>query len=1024
MVSLMNSRFFKKRLIAAILAAIFVLPLLIVQTTAAGEAEISVIAWNEPAIPCNAGQNIDLTMIHLGVSATETINASNIKWKNGDSEITSFTPPQAGVYPLTATYGTKSKNVYVVAKNTNDTDYVLYTNDFDSQDSISDWQALIANDANIKVKDSKLVIDAITTDSRRILLPAWLGEFGNYKITASVSSSDEKDTGRWNSIMYRIQNNNYPYYHMCVRKNTSTSNGIEYAIRTPANAWNVVTTGSYSSNQVTGTYYTYTVKVKNNVILYSFNNKNVVFNDDKKDYQVGRLGLQANYSVMYVDKITVALQLDTPDYDVSPTLIETTATVNNIQNAFANVAEITNAASFTTLNNSHSAVIYTDGVKITAPDGTAIDDLSKVYDLIGKNVIPVFYCKTKEAVNGVIDLLISKSANDAAVMSNDPTIVKYARTRTNYKLLRGIIDFRDKYTKELSMAEIAAIRKTVNANLAKTAVINSSCLSRLAVDELCELLLTVWAYDDCATPEEAAESLVLGTHGILSPNPNKVFEAYSLFEADTLTRTPLIIGHRGNPSLSPENSISSYALAFENGADIVETDVYLSKDNEVVVMHDGSIDRTTTGTGNIESMTLEEIKQYYLWGDNDAYRNKYPEEKIPTLRELLELGKGKDLKVFIEIKSSKDIICKYIADLLREYDMVNQVCVISFSLVQCKNMQIYAPEVSCGYLTSAVTQASSQRLANSALFTMMPSLLDYNTTLNPSNGNITDRLAEVAVIRGVTIWPWTYATGSATQFTNAFIWGYGGLTTNDSQYTKNTVKYISANVKEVNLLNGKAFDYNVSSVTYGRVNADVTSKAKVKVLSGDSVTVENGKITAVKAGQTNLVFYYTTKTPNNTSYTLYTEAVTVNVLGADEFGIITPLSSSRLTDNGSVITGIGFKTTPSQLVKEFRNTELKITKNGAQLSDTAFVGTGCLLESYADGVLKESRKLVVRADMSGNGTIEKDDYIMLRLMILGIGAFIEEQKYAADADGNNAITVTDYIAIRLHLLGIVEMNPN
>ena len=192
------------------------------------------------------------------------------------------------------------------------------------------------------------------------------------------------------------------------------------------------------------------------------------------------------------------------------------------------------------------------------------------------------------------------------------------------------------------------------------------------------------------------------------------------------------------------------------------------------------------------------------------------------------------------------------------------------------------------------------------------------------------------------------------------------------------------------------------------------------MLSGDSVTVENGKITAVKAGQTNLVFYYTTKTPNNTSYTLYTEAVTVNVLGADEFGIITPLSSSRLTDNGSVITGIGFKTTPSQLVKEFRNTELKITKNGAQLS-TAFVGTGCLLESCADECLGIP-KLVVRADMSGNGTIEKRLYYAKHDS--QHGAFIEEQKYAADADGNNAITVTDYIAIRLHLLGIVEMNPN
>lgn len=1018
----MQFKLFKKRIFACVLAVALVFPLFSFMPKAEeGTVKITTIAWNEPAIPATAGTAVDLTKFNVGISATQTLNASSVTWKNGDATITSFTPAEAGVYPLKAEGDGKAKTIYVVAKNPSDTEYVLYHNDFDDPDSISDWYPLVKNDPKIYVKESKLIIDSKGIDTRRILLPEWLGEFGNYKITALVSSSDETNTARWNSIMYRIQNNNFPYYQMAVRKDTSASNGIEFAIRTPSDAWLVPTTGSYKPAQVTGTYYTYTVKVKNNVIMHSFNNSDVVYNDDVKDYQVGRIGLHANQSIMYVDKITVSLQLDTPEFNVEPTLIETSAEVINIQNAFTNIAEITSGASFNSLDNAHTAIVYTDGTKITTPNGTAIDDLSKVFDLLGNKVIPAFYCKTKAAVDGVLELYKGKTIIDAAIISSDASIVKYARTKkTN---IRGIIDFRGKYTGELTMSEISQIRYTVNANQAKTALIDASCLSRLTVDELCELLLTVWAYGDCATPEAAAAAIVLGTHGVVSPNPNNVYVAYSFFENNTLTRTPLIIGHRGNPSLTPENSMSSYKLAFENGADIVETDVYLSADNEVVIMHDGTIDRTTNGTGNIESMTLEQLKQYYCWGDNDTYKNKYPDEKIPTLRELLEYAKGKDLKVFIEIKSSKPIICKYIADLVNEYDMVDQVCVISFSLAQCKEMQRYAPAISCGFLTSITTQAGTQRMANAALNYHLPNLLSNNTTLNPSYGNTSKKLAEVAIARGVTIWPWTYTTSTAAIFTNAFMWGYGGLTTNDAQYTKNTIKNITTNLEDTILLSGKTLDYTVSSTTYGRTTADITDKAGVKILSGDSVTLNKGKLTAVKAGQTKVMFYYTTKTPNNTSYTLYTEVVTIDVLASEEYGRISLKSGSKFIDNGTLVSRVGFNTTAGDVVKQFMNTELKIVKDSKALTDTDIVGTGCVVQSLVNGQVKQSREIVVKSDLNGNGNVDMMDYIALRLMILGKGTYTPSQNAAADVDSNGAVTVTDYITIRMHLLGLLEIEP-
>ncbi|MDD4124386.1 MAG: glycerophosphodiester phosphodiesterase family protein [Eubacteriales bacterium] len=1011
----------KKRILAVLCAIIVIFPLFVIAPQAADNVEkIVTIAWNEPAIPVNAGQAVDLTKYNLGVSATETINASSLTWKNGTTAITSFTPSSAGVYTLTAVYGTTSKSVYVVAKNTADKDYVLYTNDFTGANPLSDWKKQIENDALIKVENSKLVIDARNYEMLRILLPEWLGEFGNYCITASVSSSDEKDTGRWNSIMYRVQNNNYPFYHMCVRKNTAASNGIEFALRNSNNLWNVINTGSYTTAQTTGTYYNYKVQVKDDVIMESFNEKDVIYNEDKKEYYVGRIGLQANYSIMYVDRVTVSLQLEKPDFDISQTLIETTATVENISNSFTNVVEITSAGAFNNLDNAVSAIIHTDGTSVTTPEGTVLDSLDNIYNLIGTNIIPVFYCKTKTAVDGVCALLADKTVVDAAVISDDATIVKYARTKKN--TLRGIIDFRGKYSHELTADEISAVRLAVNGSLAKTALLDISCLSQSVTSELRELLLSVWAYDECATPEDAAAAIVLGAHGVVSPNPDNVKSAYSFFEGNTVTSTSLIIGHRGNPTNAPENSMSSYICAFENGADIVETDVYLTTDNEVVIMHDGTIDRTTDGSGNVESMTLAQLKTYHLWGDNDAYKTKLPDERIPTLRELFEYAKGKDLKVFVEIKSSKAIICKYIADLINEYEITDQVCVICFSITQCAEMQKYAPAVSCGYLISGTAQASTQRMANAALYAYLPSILANNTTLNPGYGSITKKLCDVANDRGVTIWPWTYTTGSATAFANAFIWGYGGLTTNDAQYTKNTVKYISTDLNDIYLMPDDTYDYTVSSATYGRVSADITNDASVKILSGDAVTVENGKITAVKAGTAKLMFYYGTKLPTNTAYTLYTKVITINVLSADEFGEIALLDNDRFTTDGSLISGAAIGTKAGEFLKHFKNTELKITRNGTQLADGDVIGTGCVVESYAGGVLKQSQTIVVKADLNGNGAIDTIDYISLRLMILGIGDYSEAQKAAADVNGNGTRNVTDYIMIRLHILGITAID--
>ena len=100
---------------------------------------------------------------------------------------------------------------------------------------------------------------------------------------------------------------------------------------------------------------------------------------------------------------------------------------------------------------------------------------------------------------------------------------------------------------------------------------------------------------------------------------------------------PLLMAHRGAPVHAPENTFASFQLAIDSGADILETDLWFSKDGVIVCHHDDTLDRVTDGSGAIPEMTLKEIKTVHVkrsyCGQFDEA--KYPDEQIPTLQELL-----------------------------------------------------------------------------------------------------------------------------------------------------------------------------------------------------------------------------------------------------------------------------------------------------------------------------------------------------------------------------------------------------
>lgn len=109
----------------------------------------------------------------------------------------------------------------------------------------------------------------------------------------------------------------------------------------------------------------------------------------------------------------------------------------------------------------------------------------------------------------------------------------------------------------------------------------------------------------------------------------------------------LVAAHRASHDIYPENSIMAIKQSIRDGIDIVEIDVRVTRDNQLILMHDHTLDRTTTGSGEVEQLEWEYIKGLQLTHSGEPTRHK-----VPTFEEALRFGKGKIL-FDLDLKTEK-----------------------------------------------------------------------------------------------------------------------------------------------------------------------------------------------------------------------------------------------------------------------------------------------------------------------------------------------------------------------------------
>ena len=140
----------------------------------------------------------------------------------------------------------------------------------------------------------------------------------------------------------------------------------------------------------------------------------------------------------------------------------------------------------------------------------------------------------------------------------------------------------------------------------------------------------------------------------------------------------MIVGHRGIRNLYPENTMVSFRAALDLRLDLIEFDVHFTKDHQLVVCHDGTIDRTTNGTGKIRDMTLQELQTYDA---GIVMGEQFAGAYIPTLAEVLELMANADYEVLlnVEIKDYDHAVVDATIAMLKQYGLDQRTVIACFN---------------------------------------------------------------------------------------------------------------------------------------------------------------------------------------------------------------------------------------------------------------------------------------------------------------------------------------------------------
>lgn len=243
---------------------------------------------------------------------------------------------------------------------------------------------------------------------------------------------------------------------------------------------------------------------------------------------------------------------------------------------------------------------------------------------------------------------------------------------------------------------------------------------------------------------------------------------------------PLVFAHQGGERLHPSNTLAGFRHAAALGADVLDTDVHLTKDGVLVLMHDTTVNRTTNGTGAVRDLTLAGIKQldagYRFTRDRGkTYPFRGDGMTVPTLEELFR--EFPDRRFGVEIKATSAEAGRKLADLIRRHRLEERVLVSSFHQPPMDALRAACPQVA----TSATADEVRTFLVLSWLRLVDAYTPRYHALQVPERrGSIqilTPRFLAHARRRNLPVVPWTI--NGAANLRRVIAMGVAGINTDE-----------------------------------------------------------------------------------------------------------------------------------------------------------------------------------------------------------------------------------------------------
>lgn len=683
------------------------------------------------------------------------------------------------------------------------------------------------------VQDGQLtLVSPSSSKPARVSIPLNINK-GDYIFEADLTFQSAVEDTRWASLMYRIQHENYPYYQFAMRRGTTALNGLEFAIRNANNQWEVPDTNFYHEPFAFGKTYRIKIIASGNRVQQFVNDELVINTDLASQWSQGNIGFQVNGATAHFDNVRLTLdppQLPYLDED-APFLAKEPQT--GIVNAPITIAD---AKFLDDVQHLEGSGVTSVLLSVEQENGTlkvTKHTLAEMLDAIQNKAIPVLQIEDPEMVSPVAELLKQKQIDDVHIVSSIPSIVKTMKKA--YGHVRGaIINVQESFTEE----ELNTLVQEVHAHESKVAILSPAAITPDLVHELHKHAISVWAMGT-KDRVDAHRLIQAGVNGIISKQPEIVVQALVLYPENTVTQRPVVVAHRGVPSLAPENTMASYKLAYELGADVIETDVQLTKDGEIIIMHDTTVDRTTNGKGAVKELTLDQIRQLDA---GSKFSAAFKGEKVPTLREFLQEFKGKDVVLLIETKAKG--LEQKLVDEIEEEGMTHQVLVQSFYADSVATTHQIKPEIGLGYLYSAASPAGEKPRLIQAEKIMKYGLM-LNSTLNASYDSLNPEYMDYMRQRGMATFNWTFRTQDA--FSKYLENGGTGPITDYTQWMTDVPMGLGAAEPKMNIKVGE----KAAVETTAKYRSDKTERVvpSLIVLKGQSsITVEGNQITGQSKG--------------------------------------------------------------------------------------------------------------------------------------------------------------------------------